>query len=104
MPKRKAVELESKEKTATSGRLPAIDKLTDWQYYEGGDWHSFGENSVKRIRQALSENDPAIFREPEDLFKKKSSQRRIRCDDTDSDSGLGFYILSNSLFQKIKKA
>ena len=82
-------------------REDSVGEFSRWQYYENGGWNIYNKKASAFLQQSATNGDPLMVFEPTTTYKKKSSEKRIRCDD--SNSKLVFFIVKDKFYKKAKE-
>lgn len=74
---------------------------TRWEYYESGGWNTYKKKATEFLQLSAVNGDPQMVVEPTATYKKKSSEKRIRCHDCSSK--LVFFIVKDKFYKKVKE-
>jgi hypothetical protein len=98
--------LEAAVDPPTSHSLLTSGDAVEWEHYCDGGWNTFSPAASVWLMSAMGDGNADLEEEPRGHFKKKASQRRIRCS-TDDDSlswsaQLRFFLIKAPLLKKLK--
>lgn len=76
-------------------------EFSRWQYYENGGWNVYNKRASAFLQQSATSGDPSMVLEPTPTYKKKSSEKRIRCHD--GNLKLVFFIVKDKFYKMAKE-